>query len=163
MDVDYLYSLALKMKGRDLMELCSTDQKTRKICTSEKFNPIWIRNLLDDFNLQYSGNEAYIEYLQHAYLYKQTYWVATIFNKYIGHIVTSKIFKNREDAAIFLANKKVDDKISRHCQFEPFKISEIFAYFKELGSFEDQWNRYEISKSEFETKPETNRKYTSKL
>lgn len=157
---DTIYSVALVLDGSELMKMCSTDKETRRICTSEKFNPIWTSKLLKDFNVKYDGNNAYMEYLQHAYLYKQTYWVATVFNNNDNEIVTNKIFKNHSDAAVFLAN----EAMKYHKRNPHFNKTQYFIYLsviKNQGKMEDNWNKYEISEGEFETKYQNTGNYNT--
>lgn len=162
---DTFYSVALKLDGGELMKMCSTDNATRRICVSEKFNPVWIQKLKQDFNVDYSGNNAYMEYLQNAYLYKQKYWVATVFNKNDNEVVTAKIFKNRSDAALFLSNEAIKFYFILYHQRNPnFNQAKHFVYLSNLeesGLFEDRWNKYEIIKSKFETQSQNNKNYNN--
>lgn len=155
---DTFYSVALKLNGRELMKMCSANNETRRICSSEKFNPIWTEKLLKDFNVKYRGNNAYMEYLQHAYLYKQSYWVATVFNKNDNVIVTSKILRTHSDAAGFLADEAMKF-YSRNPERRQLKYLSYIATIGQQGSMEDRWNKYEITESEFETKSEKSENY----
>ena len=102
---DALYSVALQMKGEDLVRMCSIDQRTMRICRSEKFNRIWIANLKDEFNIDYNGDNAYMEYLQNVYMFKQKYWIATIFNENDQLVEHAKIFRKHEAAIAFLVQE----------------------------------------------------------
>ena len=154
---DTLYSVALNLDGGELMKMCSTNNETRRICTSEKFNPIWTQKLLKDFNVAYNGNNAYMEYLQHAYLYNQSYWVATISSRRSPTSIT-KIFKNKSDAAIFLANEAVKTQVNNRSTIKS-KYSVFIAALNEGGYFEDKWNKYQLVRSTFETTPQESENY----
>lgn len=157
---DTFYTVARNLDGGELMKMCSANNETRRICTSVKFNPIWAEKLLKDFNVKYQGSNAYMEYLQHAYLYKQSYWTATVFNKNDNAIVTSKIFKNNSDAVTFLANEAMKYHILNPEATQPKYITYL-ATIGQQGTFEDVWNKYEVNESEFETKPQETENYNN--
>jgi hypothetical protein len=157
---DTFYTVAQNLDGGELMKMCSVNNETRRICTSMKFNPIWTEKLMKEFNVKYQGNNAYMEYLQHAYLYRQTYWVATIFNKNDNVIVNSKIFKSNYDAAIFLANEAMKYR-KRNPEVSHPKYLTYIATIAQQGSYEDMWNKYELTESDFETKPQKTENYNN--
>jgi hypothetical protein len=60
--LDAKFVLATKLSGNDLIRLCATDTEMRRICNSKKFNPIWVSKLKEDYNVDYQGNDGYMEY-----------------------------------------------------------------------------------------------------
>lgn len=95
---DAKYVLATKLSGSELVKLCATNSEMRKLCTLQKYNSIWINKLKEDFNVDYMGKDAYMEYLQHSYLYKNDYWVVVYTNLYSGNEDETQIFKSRSEA-----------------------------------------------------------------
>lgn len=156
---DTLYSVALELDGGELMKMCSTNNETRRICTSERFNPIWTQKLLKEFNVRYQGNNAYMEYLQHAYLYKQSCWIATISSRKSTVSIT-KIFKNKSDAAAFLANEAMKYHWSNQDANKP-KYFVYIAALNEGGEFKDKWNKYKLVRSDFETTAQESENYNN--
>lgn len=139
---DTLYTIGSKLRGSDIIKMCSSDTETRRICMSQKFNPLWTRKLLEDFNVVYEGNNAYMEYLQNSYLYKETYWVASIYER--GDIINAKIFKNRKDGVLFLVNQILKD--TTH-----YSHAECFATINTFGEYENRDKKYSISIAMFST------------
>lgn len=99
--LDAKYVLAQQLSGEELVRLCSTNTNMRKICTTSKFNPIWIDKLKKEYNIDYTGTNAYTEYLYSTRFYKETYWVATYS---VRNNIKTKLFINREDAINNIAN-----------------------------------------------------------
>lgn len=141
---DTLYMIGSKLKGSEIIKMCSSDTETRRICMSQKFNPLWTRKLLEDFNVVYEGNNAYMEYLQYSYLYKKTYWVASIYER--GDIINTKIFKNRKDGVLFLVNQILKD--TTH-----YSHAECFATISTFGEYENNFHnkKYSITVAMFST------------
>jgi len=81
---DAKYLIAQKLSGKDLLSLCSTDTEFRGLCMSNKFNPIWQANLKKEYNVDYKGKNAYMEYLHHSYFSKQIYYTVVISRKLIS-------------------------------------------------------------------------------
>jgi len=74
---DAKYLLAQKLSGKDLVRLCATDKSMRQICSSSKYNPIWIKLLKNDYNVNYNGTNAYMEYLHNTYFLNKSYYVVS--------------------------------------------------------------------------------------
>lgn len=92
------YVLATKLGGNDLIRLCATNTEMRKICNSEKFNPIWISKLKEDYNVDYLGKDGYMEYLQNTYFYKNHYYTVVYTDMDRNEVISVELFKNRNDA-----------------------------------------------------------------
>jgi len=74
---DAKFALAQELSGPDLVRLCATDQSMRQICATSKYNPIWIKLLKKDYDIDYKGNNGYMEYLQNTYFLNKPYYVIT--------------------------------------------------------------------------------------
>ena len=76
---DAKFLLAKELPTKDLLSLCSTDSNMRRICISERFNPIWSQKLKEDYNIDYHGSNGYMEYMLNTYVLKQVYYAAIIY------------------------------------------------------------------------------------
>ena len=77
---DAKFLLAKELPTKDLLALCSTDSNMKRICISERFNPIWSQRLKNDYNIDYKGSNGYIEYMLATYVLKQKYYAAIFYN-----------------------------------------------------------------------------------
>ena len=93
---DAKYSIAENLSGKDLVRLCATDKSMRKICSSNRYDPIWRKRLKDDYNIDFNGTNPYMEYLHYTYFYNREYWVVT----YMIHdnMGKNEIYNSLEDA-----------------------------------------------------------------
>lgn len=136
---DTLYTVALNLSGKELLNMCSVNRETRRICMSERFNPIWSKKLYEDYSIQYKGKDGYNKYLESTYFYHQKYWVATI--SYNREIIESALFRDRESGILFLVNKikikrdTVDNLIS------------MFLILNSNSSYEGYTHKYEIQET----------------
>jgi len=96
---DAKFALAQKLSGKDLVKLCATDTSMRQICATSRYDPIWVKLLKDDYNIDYIGDNAYMEYLQNTYFLTKTYYVL-IFSEpdHPDEILNIIICKTREEA-----------------------------------------------------------------
>lgn len=101
---DAKYLLAEKLSGVELVKLCATDVNMRQICSNSRYNSIWIKRLKDDFNVDYNGNNAYMEYLQNTYFYKQEYWTVIHQDMNTYDITDVTNYKSRDDAIDAIVN-----------------------------------------------------------
>ena len=95
---DAKYSVAIELSGKDLVRLCSSDSEMRRLCSSEKFNPIWRQNIKTDFNIDYNGKHGYMEYLKYTYIFNQKFWIVTRYSTEEDSILGANIYQSYNEA-----------------------------------------------------------------
>lgn len=146
---DAKFSLAEKMSSRDLLSLCSTDMSMRQICLSNRFNPIWIKRLKEDYDIDHKGPSGYMEYLLATYTLKQNYYSVVIMNENTGeHEVI--ICRSREEGYVRILRylNKVDDR--------PWSYLEVMLSIDSIGRIEsnnESYILYLIEDTKFDVSP----------
>jgi len=156
LSADPKYLVAQELSGPDLVRLCATDQSMRQICATSKYNPIWIRLLKSDYNIDYNGNNGYMEYLQNTYfLNKPYYMIRFVFNESPDDEADDPILCRSKDEAYNRIKKYVDleksNIITDKSYIEIVKEIENNGYFKLQRNFSDI--RIYLTEANFDTSP----------
>lgn len=71
---DMKMELSKKLKGEDILNLSRTSKEMYKMCSSDRYDPLWQNKLKEEFNIQYRGKKSYNRYMQEASLYKRNFY-----------------------------------------------------------------------------------------
>jgi hypothetical protein len=59
---DEKMSILMKLEGKEINKVCQVSKIMRKICTDERYNPLWRNKIKEEFNIVYTGSKAYDEF-----------------------------------------------------------------------------------------------------
>ena len=142
---DAKYLVAQNLSGKDLIQLCATNSEMRKLCHSEKFNPIWKKNIKNDFGFDYKGKNGYMEYLHNTYVFKQKFWIVTMYDTNSDEIIQADIYRSYDDAISGIANDILKSISYGHRPTYPIIKTQI----KTTGYIKHEATRYAITQGEF--------------
>ena len=75
---DAQINILRNLKGEEIINTCKVSKKMEKICTSERYDPLWKLKILEEFNVKYNGKNAFKKYEELGSLYDQYIYVLSI-------------------------------------------------------------------------------------
>lgn len=97
--------ILLNLPGDEIFNVCRTSKTMMQVCEKEKYDNLWQRKLLEDFNIEYRDKDAFKKYSEMASLYSRTFYAVNFLNKYSPSESTVDIFNTREDAIEYIVQE----------------------------------------------------------
>ena len=102
---DEKMSILMNLNGNEIIRVCSTSKSMGRICSDERYSPLWRRKIQQEFNEKYTGTEkGYDRYKFLRMLYNTTFYALNIIERGNEDNFELHIFDKFEKALIFTRN-----------------------------------------------------------
>ena len=99
---DEKMSILMNLNGNEIIRVCSTSKSMGRICSDDRYSPLWKQKILQEFNEKYTGSEkGYDRYKFLRKLYSTTFHTLDIIENGQPDNIETYIFDNYEKAVIF--------------------------------------------------------------
>ena len=69
----------MNLNGNEIIRVCSTSKSMGRICSDDRYSPLWRQKILQEFNEKYTGSEkGYDRYKFLRMLYNTTFFIVNI-------------------------------------------------------------------------------------
>ena len=92
---DEKMSILMKLEGKEISRVCQSSKTLQKICTDERYNPLWRNKIKEEFNTDYKDTQVYDEF---KFLYRLKNIELHVVKVNTGDNVYADIFYTRRAA-----------------------------------------------------------------
>ena len=82
LNADEKIEILLNLPGNEIFNVCRTSKTMMQVCEKDKYDNLWQRKLAEDFNVEYTGKDAFKKYSEMAALYSRNFYTVNYLNKY---------------------------------------------------------------------------------
>jgi hypothetical protein len=118
---DMKMELAKNLKGEDILNLCKTSKEMNKICSSDRYNPLWKNKLKEEFDIHYRGKDSYNRYIRENELYQRDFYELTM--NFDGDI-QNYLFTTKEKAIDYAIEIFLEEENNEKTYYEILEILE---------------------------------------
>ena len=101
---DEKMSILMNLDGNEIVRVCSTSKNMGRICSDDRYSPLWKQKILQEFNEKYTGSEkGYDRYKFLRKLHNTEFFILIVVDKTApGEIPSVNMFDTFEKSVIFV-------------------------------------------------------------